>query len=215
LEVLLVTHGQPLRGKNRITAKHALFLVLGLMTLFVLYRDEGFIFHPESATWTFFQPVAWKISIHALGGAVALVLGALQFSTRLRQQRPVLHRILGRCYIGGVMVAAPMAVYLSFTHGLPIMSRETAVQASLWAITTLMALRAVRNCNFEVHKQWMMRSYAITLIFVISRIVLAVPRVAPTSDIGAERLNWLLVVCALFVPQLIINWHQLFPGNAR
>lgn len=56
----------------------------------------------------------------------------------------------------------------------------------------------------------MMRSYAVTLIFVVSRIILAMPFLAPTSDVGAERLAWILIVCALVVPQLIINWPQLF-----
>jgi lysylphosphatidylglycerol synthetase-like protein (DUF2156 family) len=76
-----------------------------------------------------------------------------------------------------------------------------------------MAVCAARNKNFEVHKQWMMRSYAITLIFVVGRIILALP-LAPTTDKGAERLAWILIVCALIVPQLIINWRQLFPHHA-
>lgn len=96
------------------------------------------------------------------------------------------------------------------------MSVETAAQASLWGLTTLLALLAARNRNFEVHRQWMMRSYAITLIFVVSRVVLAIPIVAPVSDAGAERLDWILVICALFVPQLVINWRQLFArGSAQ
>jgi Predicted membrane protein (DUF2306) len=107
-----------------------------------------------------------------------------------------------------------MAVYLSFTHGMRAMSTETAVQSSLWVLTTLMALRAARMRNFEVHRQWVMRSYAVTLIFVASRVVLALP-IAPTSDAGAEHLNWTLTVCAMFVPQLIINWRQLFAQSNR
>lgn len=192
------------------SAKHAVFLVLGLTALFILYHDERFIFDHESSTWKFFYPVRWKLFAHAIGGATALVLGAFQFSTRLRQRHPAVHRLGGRFYIAGVLVAAPVAIYLAFTHALPIMSVETAAQASVWGLTTLMALLAARNRNFEVHKQWMMRSYAITLIFVISRVVLAIPIVAPTTDVGAEHLNWILVICALLVPQLIINWRQLF-----
>jgi Predicted membrane protein (DUF2306) len=92
------------------------------------------------------------------------------------------------------------------------MATETTVQGSQWALTTSMATCAARNRNFEVHKQWMMRSYAITLIFVVSRIILALP-IAPTTDEGAERLAWILIVCALIVPRFIINWQQLFPHH--
>lgn len=212
----MVTSISPLRANRRFSAKHVLFLVLGLAFLFILYHDERFIFDHQSGTWRFFYPVRWKLFAHAMGGATALVLGALQFSTRLRQSRPALHRLIGRFYIAGVLVAAPVAIYLAFTHALPIMSVETAAQASLWGLTTLLALLAARNRNFEVHRQWMMRSYAITLIFVVSRVVLAIPIVAPVSDAGAERLDWILVICALFVPQLVINWRQLFArGSAQ
>jgi hypothetical protein len=189
-----------------------LFIVLGLMTLFVFHHDERFFFHHESNTWKFFYPVRWKIFLHGIGGATALTLGAMQFSSRLRQPYPALHRLLGRFYFGGVLVAAPVTVYLAFTHGLPIMATETTVQGSQWALTTSMATCAARNRNFEVHKQWMMRSYAITLIFVVSRIILALP-IAPTTDEGAERLAWILIVCALIVPRFIINWQQLFPHH--
>jgi uncharacterized membrane protein len=206
--------GQIRQAKNRLSAKHALFFGLGLMTLFVLYHNERFFIDHRSDTWKFFSPVFGKLMVHALGGATALVLGALQFSTRLRQDRPAVHRWCGRCYLAAVLLAAPMAVYLSFTHGIRTMATETTVQSLLWVLTSLMALRAARKRNFEVHRQWVMRSYAVTLIFVVNRVILALP-FAPTTDVGAERLTWTLVVGAMFVPQLIINWRQLFAQNTR
>lgn len=209
LPIVMVTQAQSLRVKARLRAKHALFLVLGLMTIFVLYHDEGFLIRHDSNTWKLFYPVRGKLFVHALGGATALVVGALQFSTRLRQRFPSLHRLLGRFYLAGVSIAAPVAVYLSITHGIRTMATETAVQASVWVTTALMAFVAARNRNFEVHRQWMMRSYSITMIFVVSRIILALP-IAPTTDLGAERLGWILIICALLVPQLIINGPQLF-----
>ena len=94
-------------------------------------------------------------------------------------------------------------------RGIRTMATETTAQSSLWVITSLMALLAARRRNFEVHWQWAMRSYAVTLIFVISRILLALP-IAPTTDAGAERMTWFLTLSALLVPQLIINRRQLF-----
>ena len=209
-----MSYAQLLHSRTRVRAKHVLFIVLGLMSLFILYHDEGFFIHHESNTWKFFYPVRMKLFFHATGGAIALTVGALQFSARLRQQRPAVHRLLGRTYLAGVLVAAPVAVYLAFTHALAIMATGTSVQASLWVLTTLMAIRATRNKNFDVHKQWMMRSYAVTLLFVANRIILALPVLAPTSDVGAERLAWVLIVCALLVPQLIIDRQQLFVPNS-
>jgi len=204
------TSSQKAPSKNRWSAKHAFFFVFGLMTLFVLYHNETFFLDRGSGTWKYFYPVLGKLMVHALGGATALCLGALQFSRRVRQRYPKIHRVSGRFYVAGVLAAAPMAVYLSFTHGIRTMSTEITVQSAVWALTTLMALRAARERNFVVHRQWAMRSYAVTMIFVVNRVNLDMPW-APTTDDGAERLSWTLVVCALVIPQLIINWRQLFP----
>jgi len=205
----MVTRSQVPDAKPRLSAKHALFVVLGVMTLYILYFDEGFFFHHESDAWQFFYPVRIKLFFHAAGGAIALVVGALQFSTRLRERRPKLHHWLGRTYFGGVLVAAPVAVYLGFTHALAVMATGTAVQGSLWVVTTWMAVRAARNRNFEVHQQWAIRSYAVTLLFVANRIMLDVPILGPKTDVGAERLAWILMVCVSIVAQLIIDREQL------
>jgi hypothetical protein len=210
----MFTRTQTQHPRTRLSAKHALFFVLGAMTLFILYHDERFIFFHKSGTWKYFYPVRWKLFVHALGGATALGLGAMQFSSRLRRWRPALHRLLGRFYIGGVLVAAPMAVYLSFTHGIRTLSVLNTVQASLWGLTTLMALLAARSRSFDVHQQWMMRSYAVTLIFVTSRILYVIPPIARINDVDAiERLLWILNICALLVPQLIINWRSLMRSS--
>jgi hypothetical protein len=55
----------------------------------------------------------------------------------------------------------------------------------------------------------------VTLIFIADRIILALPVVGPKTETGAERIAWVLVICALLVPQLLTNWRQLFVGTAR
>jgi hypothetical protein len=117
--MFMVTSAPPLRTKLRIRPKHVLFIVLGLMTLFVLHPDERFLLHHESNTWKFFYPVRWKIFLDGIGGATALTLGAMQFSCRLRKHYPALHRLLGRFYIGRALVAAPPGVIWR----LPILSQ--------------------------------------------------------------------------------------------
>ena len=205
----MIRTGQSFRSANWLSAKHIWFGMLGMMTLLVIYHDERFFLDHTSNTWKFFQPVRWKLYVHAAGGAIALSLGALQFSTRLRQRQPALHRLFGRLYLGGVLLAAPMAINLAFTHALPTMATETTVQASVWGLTSVAAVLAARSRNFEVHKQWVVRSYAITLLFVFNRIILALPIVAPTTDAGAERLAWTLMVAALLGAELLINRREL------
>lgn len=49
------------------------------------------------------------IYAHVFGAMFALLLGPWQFSARIRASRPVLHRWMGRCYLGlGVLGAKPV-----------------------------------------------------------------------------------------------------------
>jgi len=86
------------------------------MALFVLYHNERFIIDHTDPSWTYYFPVRWLLFPHGLAGTVALFLGASQFSTRLRQRHARLHRILGRCYVTGVVIAAPMGIYITIRH---------------------------------------------------------------------------------------------------
>ena len=86
------------------------------MTLFVIYKDELFIFDHKSPDWAYFFPVRWPLLFHGLGGLTALLAGPLQFSARVRQRHLQFHRILGRFYVGGIAVAASVSIYLVFAH---------------------------------------------------------------------------------------------------
>ena len=66
---------------------------------------------------------------HGIPGALALMLGVFQFSTRLRQRNLQLHRILGRIYVGSAIVAAPLAVAVSIGGCTTTPSKMTGAQA--------------------------------------------------------------------------------------
>jgi len=106
--------------------------MLGLLTLFVIYNNEHFIVDHSDPLWSYYLPVRWLLVPHGLAGAVCLCLGATQFSTRLRQRYTRVHRILGRCYVIGVAVAAPVGTYVTIL-------RNVYTQASLWLLTTAVA----------------------------------------------------------------------------
>jgi len=96
--------------------KHGLFFALGLMFLFVLWRDERFIIDHSHPAWAYFFPVRWWLLPHGLGGLTALLIGPFQFSSRLRQRHLRIHRIMGRFYLGAIAVSAPMGMYLTSIH---------------------------------------------------------------------------------------------------
>ena len=200
----------PVNRTSSFQAKHALFVVLGLSTLFVIYHNERFIIDHQSADWKYFFPVRWWLLFHGLGGTVALFLGPLQFSTRLRQRHLRVHRIIGRCYLGGVAISAPMAIYLTMIHDPLSLQVPTVLQATSWLLATALAFICIRKGKVPQHRQWMMRSYATTLIFVEVRVLDAIPALARMGLDSLVPIIWICNVLAWMVPTLIQQWPDIF-----
>jgi len=99
-----------------ITPKHLLFGLLGALALFVIYHNERFIIDHSDPQWTYYLPVGWLLVPHGIAGTVALVLGAAQFSTRLRERHTRVHRMMGRSYVIAVAIAAPMGIYVTLAR---------------------------------------------------------------------------------------------------
>ena len=78
----------------------------------MISHNERFIIDPQSEDWRYFQAVRWWLPVRGLAGVLALFLGPLQFSNRIRQRHLRQHRIVRRCYVGGVPMAAPVAIYV-------------------------------------------------------------------------------------------------------
>jgi hypothetical protein len=193
-------------GRDRL--KWGFFALMALCTLAVLWADERFWIEPGNPRWAHFAPIRGWIIPHGLAGAVALLAGAAQFSDRIRTARPQLHRLAGYAYLAAVSVAAPLAFLVGTGPSQPVSIHvEQGFQASLWWLCAAIAFLCIRNRQVALHKAWMMRSYAFTLIFILSR----VPDlfVSGYSDQALSDLLWGLVVAALFAPDLATTARAL------
>jgi uncharacterized membrane protein len=155
--------------------KHVFFAAFGLMTLFVFYLYETPFLDPQSPVWQHVEPVKWLLLPHAVAGTVALLLAPFQFSARLRRRSVRLHRIMGRLYVAGAFVSAPLAVPVAIILGPPSLVMAATIQSGGWLVTTAVALYAVRRGDIRQHREWMIRSYPFAMVFVIARALLAVP----------------------------------------
>jgi uncharacterized membrane protein len=209
-----------MRNSNKDSARlrfhftHWAFLALGVMTLFVLYNNERFIVFRSDPDREYFFPVRWWLLPHGLGGALALVIGPLQFSTRMRQQYPKFHRIVGRVYVAGVAVGAPLGIVLTFVHHLPLALRvETFAQSGSWLLCTAVAFYYILNRNVVRHRQWMLRSYLFASIFVVGRVLDKVPFlgsfIAPFNNNSNPAVLWFLVLWAWVIPTFLEQQQEL------
>ena len=154
-------------------------------------------------------------SLHGLTGAICLCLGATQFSTRLRQRHARVHRILGRCYVIGVAISAPLGIYITMLRNELPLRVAVITQASLWLLTTAVAFYCIRHRNFREHRQWMIRSYAITLIFLTDRVLDAIPALSDLDTDASPNVVWLCNIIAWVVPTFIIAWRNIFQSPAE
>src|ERR1700734_1291162 len=133
--------------------KTIVWVSLGLTVLFVLITSELLLItdYPMYHAYRL-QVIADRHLLipHTLAGVFALLIGPINFSSRLRQRHLQLHRILGRIYVISVFVGSFTGIALAAGRpGLP----GTAVQAAAWMVCTTAAFVAARNRQIAVHRQ--------------------------------------------------------------
>jgi uncharacterized membrane protein len=112
-------------------------------------------------------------------GALVLSIGPFQFLPALRAKLPAVHRWVGRVYVAGCILSGLAGLVLAtYTNAGPIARTGFSLLAAFWLTTTSIAFLKARGRDFKAHRQWMIRSYALTLAAVTLRIYL------PVSMIG-------------------------------
>jgi uncharacterized membrane protein len=147
------------------------------------------------------------VFLHLIGSAIALAVGPFQLNTRLRNSSLNRHRWMGRAYVGGVAAGGLAAFVLAFFSqgGLPA-HVGFGMLAVLWLCATAMAYTHIRAKNQPKHRQWMVRSYALTLAAVTLRVYLPLSMVAGMPfEPSYQTIAWLCWVPNLVVAEWI-NW---------
>jgi len=118
----------------------------------------------------YFWPRRWGLVLHIAGGITALTVGLVQLWLGLTNRVAVLHRALGKLYVGVIAVGSIAGFYLAVTiPGNAPYASGLFFLCVAWVITTTMGVLAIRRRNLLQHREWMMRSYAVTFAFVTFR----------------------------------------------
>lgn len=200
--------------RDRFGPKYILFAVIGLMTLFVLWNNEAFLLNSDAPEWTHLNPIRWHLIPHGLGGAIALFLGATQFSTRLRRRYTRVHRAIGKLYISAAFVAGPVAIWMAFINSPWFLVPFTVVQAATWMLFTLFAFVCIRRGAVRQHREWMTRSYAIVLIFLEGRVLMAIPALGRHGMDAVVLVNWACLAVTLVAVECLLRWREVFPSRS-
>lgn len=149
----------------------------------------------------------YALALHAGGGSLALLLGPIQFLGRLRARSPWLHRLTGRLYVLACTVSGLAGIALAIgTHAGPVAALGFGGLGIIWLYTTWQAVRLALKGEYDRHREWMVRSFALTLAAVSLRIILPLLMI---SGLGMER-SYEIVAWACWVPNLVLA--QLWLG---
>jgi uncharacterized membrane protein len=151
--------------------------------------------------------------LHVISAVTALLLGPLQFVRGIRVRMPALHRATGRIYVLACAIGAPTGLVLALgTTAGPVAAVGFAIPAILWAAFTYLGVRAAVRRRFDAHRQWMLRSYAMTTIAITLRVMLPVSGALGFAFLDAYRvIAWLCWLTNLALVELYLHRSRALP----
>ena len=107
------------------------------------------------------------VVVHVLGAAIYALLGAFQFSARLRRRHLNWHRKAGRILVVAGLAVAGSALWMTlFYAGAPggiLLWGIRLVVSSAMAAFIVLGFAAIRRRDIPAHRAWMIRAYALGL----------------------------------------------------
>lgn len=117
----------------------------------------------------------WRYAFytHVFLSSFALMAGLTQFSKKLLKHKRRLHRIAGHIYVIDVLcLAGPSGLIMAFyANGNAAAKLSFVLLSLLWIITTAVALVKAKKGELIAHRNWMIRSYSLTLSAISLRLL--------------------------------------------
>ena len=181
-------------------------LSINALSYLNLDSDYGFLRIKRDAISTGWYLPAYYA--HVLVGAVILLVGFLQIHPTFGLRWRNTHRMLGKVYVGGILfLSAPGGLVMTlFINRGPIVQASFVLQCTLWFIFTWIAYIRIRQRDIHSHRQWILRSFALTLAAITLRIYVflgswSFDLAQPTAYATIAWLSWVpnLLVCEWYL----------------
>lgn len=189
----------------------AFFFVLMLqITLRYIPFDKGASFLQIKQTEvTTVRPYLPIFYVHVYSAIFCLFAGFTQFNAHLQRNYKKLHRQVGYLYVVSVIAfAAPSGIYIGFYANGGIFSQLSFMLLGLlWLFFTIKALIAIRNRQLILHKQMMLRSFALAFSAITLRLwkVILVYLFQPAPVDVYQVIAWLGWIPNLLVVEYLIR----------
>ncbi len=180
------------------------FLAIGVglypTIYFIKERTFGLLSSKSEAV---LSDALWNIGFytHIILGGLALLIGWVQFSKKLRARNMNLHRTIGKIYVISVLLSGVASLYIAFyaTGGLVSIAGFFTLGV-LWLYTTMMAYRHIKAGDVKRHQIMMIYSYAICFAAVTLRLWLPLLMMATHDFVTSYRI----VAWLCWVPNVLV-----------
>lgn len=189
--------------------KKASWIIIGILsTLIGLYPIIYFLIDEQfgllaSKSVELLNDNLWNIAFygHITLGGLALLIGWLQFSSKLRIKKTELHRAIGKTYMISVLISGVCGLFIAlYATGGIISILGFFTLGLIWLTTTLLGFKAIKKGNIELHEKFMIFSYAACFAAVTLRIWLPLLSIA----IGEFNSAYRIVAWLCWVPNIIV-----------
>lgn len=152
----------------------------------------------------------WFVA-HILGATCSLFLGPIQFWKSIRTKYLKYHRLAGKIYIIGTLIAALSAFRLAFSFDC-VGCRFSLIPLSILLFaTTALAWYTIKQKNIVAHRQFMVRSYTCALAFVFVRLYQVIPLdfmfgVIDDPNVKGVVIEWMFSILPLILVEIGMIW---------
>ena len=197
----------------KLNAKYVTFTAIALASIYVLYHNERFLIDGSDPAWQRYEAFKWWLLPHAVFGAIVLLFAPLQFSDRLRQRYTKAHRVMGRLYVVGALVLAPIGAYIQYYEERMGMPRSftvlAGVDAAMLMLTTGLAFVFAFRRKIALHRQWATRSYAVALVFIAGRFVMGITGWETLGVDMVQAIIWSCLALSMVFADVSIHWREI------
>lgn len=188
--------------KLSIIAIAILAIITGLYPGIYLFMDRQFGLLSSKSN-ALLENTFWNLAFytHIFLGGIALLIGWIQFNSKLRLRNLSAHRTIGKIYTACVIPSSIASIGLAiFATGGLIPSLGFSCLGIIWLTTTLFAYLNIKNRRIDQHRKLMIYSYAACFAAVTLRLWLPLL----TSIFNDFIIAYSIVAWLCWVPNLLV-----------
>jgi len=175
-------------------------MLLGIVRYIPMQDNIGFLKFKQD----YIHIIPWKIAFytHVFSVIFALLAGFTQFSNFILKEHRNIHRMMGRIYAYDILIINFPAALIMAIYANGQLPGKTAfvILDCLWFWFTYKAIIEIRRKNIKAHKEYMIRSYALTL----SAVTLRTWKIIILSFVYVDPLHLYMIDAWMgFVPNLL------------